>query len=92
MSASIAEINARHLDNFEKLLAASSKIIQLEELVSAADTLMAAQKVQIEALKAVSEATIGMLEAARPMFPDELLPTLDGLLIKGRKVIALVKS
>jgi hypothetical protein len=92
VSPSIADINARHREDFEKLLAASSKIIQLEELVKAADELLAAQKVQIEALKALSAATMGMLEAARPMFPDDLTPTLDELLVKGRKVIGLVKS
>jgi hypothetical protein len=92
MSASIAEINARRLDNFEKLLAASSKIIQLETLVGAADALLAAQKLQIEALKALSEAAIGMLAAARPLFPKDLAPPLDALLVKGRQVIALVKS
>lgn len=92
MSATIAEINARHLDNFEKLLAASSKIIQLEELIRAADALMQAKDLQIEGLKLLCEATVGMLAAARPMFPEELLPTLDSLLAKARVAIALVKS
>lgn len=92
MSATIAAINARNLDNFEKLLAASSEIVQLEALVEAGAELIAAQKLQIETLKALTEASIGMLEAARPLFPDDLAPTLDELVAKGRKVLALVKT
>lgn len=87
-----ADITIRYRDSVEKLLAASSKIIQLEELVAASDSIVAAQKIQIEALKAISEATIGILEASRPMFPDDTHPTLDRLITKGRKVIALVKT
>jgi hypothetical protein len=91
MSATITDLNARYRDNVEKLLAASSKIIQLEALVEAANALMKAKDVQIEALKAICEATIGMLDAARPMFPEDLLPALDRLLSKARVTLALVK-
>lgn len=92
MSTAITDINARHREDFEKLLAASSKIIQLETLVEAANALIKAKDVQIEALKAICEATVGMLTAARPLFPDDLVPRLDRLLLKAGIVIALVKT
>ena len=92
MSASITDINARHRSDCEKLMAASSKIIQLEKLYESAAFLIKAKDVQIEALKSVCEASVGMLEAARPLFPDDLVPTLDALLIKARKVLMLVRS
>lgn len=92
MSASITDINSRYRDNVEKLLAASSKIIQLEALVEAGAELIKAKDVQIQALKALCEASVGMLEAARAMFPDDCLPALDRLLTRAKQALALVQS
>jgi hypothetical protein len=92
VSASITDINARHRDDFEKLLAASSKIIQLEKLVEAGGELIEAKDVQIQVLKALCEACVGMLQAARPMFPDDCLPALDRLLTRAKQALALVRS
>lgn len=92
MSASLNDINGRHREDFEKLLAASSKIVQLENLVEAADALIKAKDLQIEGLKLLSEAAVTLLGSMRPMFPEDLLPALDQLLAKAAKALALVQT
>lgn len=92
MSAILTELNLRYPNNLERLMAASSKIIQLEEIIKAGENLEQARKTEVEALVAICDATMAMLKVARPLFPEMCLDQLDALLIRADQCLSLVKE
>lgn len=92
MSSSITDLNTRYASNVERLMAASSRIIQLERVVEAGQALIDVKQAQINALMAITEGTLEILTISRVLFPVDLLVELEPLLQKARETVALVRE